>query len=911
MKNYLILFVFLVILGQMAVARSPRADEGSEADSRISIMDLTGVGGMQFAYIFSIYENAENGPISLSGVHVRLVADKKDTINLFTKNGMAAMERQMQGDSVDISISCLGYKTINWKQKISNTPLMFNVEMEVDPFEISSIIVKGEQIAMVVRGDTTIYNAGAFKTMQGDALAELLRKLPGIDVRDGQIYAEGAPVKRILVNGTTLFGDMVDRAAELLLADDIKDVKIYDRHSEQDVAIGDTLKAKDKVIDVTTKTKKTKVSAVFLNAYAGVYLDKNASGKYEPMYAVRAQTDRHMVGNNIFANLAYGSKMNLLERPTKNYTDELSAQINWSTTSKDKKFSFETSARVDGKCSDTYSGSTYDYFPAPEYSSRIQSSISDVYDRFLDVSSRNNIRYKFDERNSTTVYLDVLYKHKQMDSRAEDRMSIDGTEAYSSNMARYDKGNNLGVNSRIYYWHNFAKPKRNFNSGFEFKFSDGSGNQWSVDTLQSSSQKVYLTNDKNTRGYNYGGSIYYNEPLSEKWNMYASYTINQKRDKSQRFSIDRLTGLPDLTNSHDYSNNLLDNDIRLGFMQTDKWGSLELKLDVRSILQKRDETVPDATFYSKHYLHVAPSLDFRYSKKSYFLNLQYNEEINVPSIEQLRSNLNTYNAPFYTAGNPSLKATIMRSLSFLYSLTDVGTAGTLKFQTSFKHFRNQIVYKDIFFTSAGTYEGFGDFVFPAGSTLQTAANATGQMSVGADAEYSVRLKHLQSVLRTTLHYGYDRTPYYLYENLYINNGNTANLDLRLITNFSRIIELTFMSRTGLGQYDKDVNSKMKEISEIAGCMMRLNFAKRMWLVLNGEYRFRNTTVENTRIDEVVLDAELSVTFGKENRGRIGLHGNDLLNQVRSLSVTMMDDYTRTRIDRILGRNVYLSFSYRF
>ncbi len=892
------------------VQKTSESGRKTDGEGKVSVLSID---GLPFSYSFSITEDGEQGStIRLGGVHIRMVSNQKDTVNLFsTVMGIAELYRPMKGDSVEITYSCLGYKTLKHKEKISNTSRMIDVKMAVDPLEISSIIVSGEQIAMVVRGDTTIYNAGAFKTMRGDMLSELLKKLPGVEVVDNRIYAEGAPVKRILVNGTTLFGDMVDRASELLSADEIKDVKIYDQHSERDVAIGDTLKPKDKVIDVTTKRKITKVSSISLHASAGVYLDKNASGKYEPLYSIQSNIDRHKVDNNLTASVNYGNKVQLGGAPSKNYTDDISGSVNWNTKSKDKKLFFNTSARLGSTRSDNYSSNIYDYFPSEDYTERSQSSASDIYSRTYSVSNNNNISYRFDKDNDLSLSVDASYKRDLKDSRSEDKMSVNGSETYSSNMSRHDKDDDFLFKTGLAYSHNFAKPNRRINTYFDFNYLNGCGSQWSVDTLQSSSQKVYLTNDRYTMGYNNKGGIGYQEPLSEKWSMSAGYTIDQRRDNSQRISIDRLTGLPDMNNSHNYSNNLLDNTVRASFRLTDKWGYLSMGLAARSVLQKRDETVPDATFYSKHYLHVAPALEFSYRKNSYWVLLQYSEQFNSPSIEQLRSSLDIYNAPFYTAGNPALKATTMRSMSFKYGVRYPKAAGTLTFSTSASHFRNQIVYKDIFFTSAGTYEGFGDFIFPAGSTLKICENVSGQISANAKVGYSGRLKHLQSTFGASIQYNYDRTPYYLYENLFINNGHRTHFNIGLTTNFSRFIELNFSSRTGLGYFDKDANSTMKEISEIAGCKMRLNFAKRMWLILNGEYRFRNTTVENTRIDEVVLDAELSVTFGKENRGRIGLHGNDLLNQVRSLSVTMMDDYTRTRIDRILGRNVYLSFNYRF
>lgn len=66
-------------------------------------------------------------------------------------------------DSVDLEVSYVGYKP--FKKRYGNTGFRGRIEvkMEVDEQSIAQVVVVGQQVAMVFRGDTTVYNAGRSK----------------------------------------------------------------------------------------------------------------------------------------------------------------------------------------------------------------------------------------------------------------------------------------------------------------------------------------------------------------------------------------------------------------------------------------------------------------------------------------------------------------------------------------------------------------------------------------------------------------------------------------------------------------------------------------------------------------------------------------------------------------------------
>lgn len=66
-------------------------------------------------------------------------------------------------DSVDLEVSYLGYKPYKERFAAAEFRSRIEVKMEVDEQSIAQVVVVGKQIAMVFKGDTTVYNAGRSK----------------------------------------------------------------------------------------------------------------------------------------------------------------------------------------------------------------------------------------------------------------------------------------------------------------------------------------------------------------------------------------------------------------------------------------------------------------------------------------------------------------------------------------------------------------------------------------------------------------------------------------------------------------------------------------------------------------------------------------------------------------------------
>ncbi len=842
---------------------------------------------------------------------VKLAMAKGDTVNLVCDMyGRVRYDKRIPKDSLVFTVSHIGYANLRWVHKMAGAVTSLTIELQADPIQIGSIIVQGENIAMVIRGDTTVYNAAAFKTMRGDPLAELIKKLPGVEFRGGEIYAQGQRVSRILVDGTPMFAQFTDRAIELVKANNVDEIKVYDQHSDKDIALGDTLKPKERVLDVKTRNKMNLVQRVHLTGVLGVYADRNPSGKYEELYSATGQYDRHRVGDNLGAGLGYGEKFSW-GQPTGNFDNELGGSLKWDKNIKNYKYHLQSFSTYNDSRSTASSGSHTDYFPAGDYLSRSQTTDLRSDSRVSNFSTLNSLSFKIRKKHNILLSLNLANKVNSLNSTNYSDLVLNDAAAYLSNTNVYDRKDNMTASGGVKYSYNFKKPSRKVSSEISYAYRDGWGEGWSVDTLASSTQNIYLTNSNGSRNKTYTGKASYTEPLSKKSNLTLLYDIEQRNDRSTLLGIDRITGAPDMQNTHDYTQDYLRNRYSASYMYRNSHTHFTVSLAAQSIKQNRDEASPESANDSRTYFNLVPRFILLYNKSATTVSVTYTESVLPPSVEQQRNALDTYNAPLYTAGNPSLKEMVDRSLNIIANTINAKNYNAWSFSLTANLYQNSHVAKEYFFTAPTQRSEFGNFTFPAGSTLQTVQNAAGRLSLETTAGFSAKSGFLNSTVNAALRYAYDKTPYYVYEVLNMNDMHTCNLSLGLVSDFSKKIEISFSADTGVRYYEKDENTAFKEINETVRGKVRFNFAKRLWISADGCFRFRDTSLPNTVLREIVLNSEFACKFGKEDKGSLSINFNDILNQARSWRVFMENDYVKTERIAILGRNAYLKLSYSF
>lgn len=128
------------------------------------------------------------------------------------------------------------------------------IEMAEDTQLLDEISVHGRTTRAEQKGDSLLYNAEAFKVMQGSSAEDLLAKMPGIVVEGGTIQAQGEQVQKVLVDGKEFFDGDVNLAIKNLPSDIIASIEVFDKKSEQAEFTGFDDGEEIKTINIVTKS---------------------------------------------------------------------------------------------------------------------------------------------------------------------------------------------------------------------------------------------------------------------------------------------------------------------------------------------------------------------------------------------------------------------------------------------------------------------------------------------------------------------------------------------------------------------------------------------------------------------------------------------------------------------------------
>ena len=143
---------------------------------------------------------------------------------------------------------------------------------------LNDVIIKGEAIAIKIKGDTTEFNAAAYNIEANSKVEDLLKQLPGIQIdKDGKITAQGKTVEKVLVDGEEFFGDDPTLVTKNLRGDMVDKVQLFDKKSDQATFTGIDDGVKTKTLNIQLKEDKKK--GYFGKADAGVATDKFFQGQ--------------------------------------------------------------------------------------------------------------------------------------------------------------------------------------------------------------------------------------------------------------------------------------------------------------------------------------------------------------------------------------------------------------------------------------------------------------------------------------------------------------------------------------------------------------------------------------------------------------------------------------------------------
>ena len=115
--------------------------------------------------------------------------------------------------------------------KIANRSGTFDIIVDNKAVELKEVVVKSKKIYS--QGDTINYNVASFLSQNDQALADVLKKMPGITVAEsGQVSYQGKPIKNFYIEGLDLMKGHYGIATNSIDPNNIATVQVLENHQD-------------------------------------------------------------------------------------------------------------------------------------------------------------------------------------------------------------------------------------------------------------------------------------------------------------------------------------------------------------------------------------------------------------------------------------------------------------------------------------------------------------------------------------------------------------------------------------------------------------------------------------------------------------------------------------------------------
>ena len=811
---------------------------------------------------------------------------------------------------------------------------------------IEEVLVTGK-IPVVIKGDTTEYDASSFVTEKNAKVEDLLKVLPGISVdATGKITAQGKTVEKVLVDGEEFFGDDPTLVTRNIRSDMVDKVQVYEKKSEESERTG--VDDGTRIQTINVKLKEDAKKGVFGKLEGAGGVDDNSGYYFGKLGLNKFKGSQKIAGYLIGSN-------------------DGNISLNWDEEDKFGGGNSNMEMSDDGGMMFTWSGDEFSYWNGKGQPSSISTGIS-FMDAFKDKKHKINLNYKYGQikndinennfnqsptktgiltsntENFTNsdanrhrfntrydVTLDSLstitFKLSGSRSKTERNLSVDG-ESYENDALISENTstqNNISEAQNItydaYYTRKFKKEGRSISLRFAGNNDKNEGNLFLNselnDLVNNSNEIIDQYKNANSNSDNIRTSISYSEPLSKKWRASISYDYNLSRSHSinNAYNKDQSGRYSEL--DHDFSNDFNFNTIRNGGNFTIGYKTDKIETSLTNNVRLDDMSQKNnymSTELSRDYFTYNPSLNFRYNiTKSKSLRFNASRNNQLPSlfqIQPLRQNEDQLNQ---TLGNENLKPSQRNNVSLGYNTWDMLKGKYIYGNISFSQTTNPI-QQNVTIKSGGrrelVYENMdkvsnsGNLWFGSGFNLikkhkiQANIGANGSLNTYYNYQREVDTEDYQNIAydenkNTSLNYGLDFS---------IDKNTTKNLDFNVQFNPGWSIIKTSLN--------PEQNSNGFTFGSNIGYRWYLPAKITFYGGLNYTYN-APTKVFAEKFERVLFKPGISKKFLKGENLIADFYVSDLFNQHKGFSRSQAQNTIRQQTYNTISRYFMLKLTWDF
>ena len=691
-----------------------------------------------------------------------------------------------------LRISSVGYQTLERELTLRRNEQLDlgDLLMETESTMLKETVITGRAAQVIVRKDTIMYNPEAFRTPEGSAIEELIKRIPGAEVdEDGNITINGKEVKKILLDGKEFMPGDVETALKNIPVSIIQNLKFYDQQSDQSRITGIEDGEKETVLDFSIKKGMNRGYMTNLDLAAGT------KHRYASRVMGSSFTDKTRIVllgnfNNKEENAGWWNRRGLNARKmlgtNLNYDDNNKLKVDFSLRWNHRDGDNQTETAVQNfysETSRTFSNSNTSNFTRSN-NWRGNLRLEWKPDTLTNILLRANGTYGTDD--ATTTSISATFDEDPYNYAVDPLAEISSLNpALLEHTINHNQTANLtyGLNKNAWAMlqlYRRLNPKgRNIVVRFEGSLGDTQNENVSNNEVhlfrvknQAGLDSTYYTARYNTTpGDNKGyvASATYSEPLWKGAHLQFNYELRYSQNKSNRQTYDfgKDQSLPDIFHGIDpeyrdwdpwlYTvRDSLDNflDRSLSRFSEYKNYTHNLRLTLRHREEKYDYNIgflvqPQRSDFVQDYrgiyvdtvrivTHLTPTVNFHYKFRDQSnLWIRYRGDTRQPEMTQLLDIRDDSNPLYITMGNPGLKPQFTNSLNVYYNNYIVRYKRSIVLYGNYRHIRNSIsdfvVYDPATGGRTSRPENInGNWNVNAGLTFNTALDSTAHWNIGSD-----------------------------------------------------------------------------------------------------------------------------------------------------------------------------------
>ena len=872
-----------------------------------------------------------------------------DLDGYFTVTNLAA-------GSYNVTFDYIGYKLQSKQVMISTADVVLGtVKMTSTSNELKSVTIKDKEIRATQLGDTSQFNASAYKTHPDATAEDLVTKMPGVTSDNNGVKVNGENLQQVYVDGKPFFGNDPTAALKNMPSEIIDKIQIFDKLSDQAAFTGFDDGSAQKTMNIITKGNKRE--GQFGKVYAGYGTDNTYSlggninffkgdrritivglsnninqqnFSAQDLLGVTAGSGGNRGGgggggrgsfgggggNGGGANNFFVGQQNGITATNSfgfNYSD------NWG-----KKLKVSGSYFFNSTDNTSNSDLVRNYFDTTRL-------ISDnIYSEFDTSETRNsnhrvNLRFEYTIDSFNTVIFTPGISFQTNDNNTHQFANQEKGDTLLTQTHNYNSADNSGYSStdNLLLQHKFRKQRRtiSLNISSTLNEKNGTGVYWSHNINHSIADSLDQHNAIYNNGYTLSPNVTYTEPVGKKGQLLVTYNPSFSKSSTDKETDDRNVSNNEYTSldtqlSNKYNTTYNTQKGGVSYRVGDKKMTFNIGANMQYATLEGEQIFPYTFSVNRSFTSILPNAMFNYRyADGRNLRIMYRTNTAAPSVTQLQSVVDVSNPLLLKTGNPLLDQDYEHTLIVRYGLTKSKTGRNFFLNLYANYIDNYIgnstiqpLTHDIKFKEEHMQDSV---LIRQGTQLTLPVNVNGYFNERAFATYGFPVSLIKSNLNLNGGFNFTRTPGEINNALNYSNNFAPSWGIVLGSNISEKLDFTLSYSGSYNYVNNTLQSSVasKYYSHTAAFKVNYNLLKNIVLNTNITHNYYSAFSSTGNQSYFLWNAYVGYKMLKSKLLEARITAFDILNQNRSITRTVTDNYIENNNTKVLQQYFMFQLTY--